>query len=393
MTNTRRVTLLFSPIQFFMWALFTTYLSFLVHFLRQKGYSASVVGTAMTLITLAGILGQMFWGWACDRINRRRWAFLTGIAAATALTQLLQLTPAVPLLFLLMGTIGFFHKPQPAILDSWIFARLGDKPEGFGLIRSSGSLGFALFSVFMGFLIEDRGWQSFFLTSGLLGLMAVLFALLPRDATMETNTDISPIPLQHPQRVNPLEALKIPGYFFLVVISFLLIFPMLTMVLYLAPILDRVGGSASWIGIALFLNAASEVPLFSLSGPLLRRFKPHSLLLTASIVFSLRIILMMVAPSPLIVTLTFLLQSLSFGLFLPSIRFTINRLSPIHLKTTSMTTIESVYAGMGGAAAGFFGGLLLEFSGVQGMLMMALASSLLAMILLLFRGLPGRASK
>lgn len=384
MTNTRRVTLLFSPVQFFMWALFTTFLSFLVHFLREQGYSAGVVGTAMTLITLAGILGQFFWGWACDRINRRRWAFLTGIGSAAALTQLLQLTPAVPLLFLLMGGIGFFHKPQPAILDSWVFARLGDKPEGYGLIRSIGSLGFALFSVLMGFLIDNQGWQAFFLTSAFLGAMTFLFALLPKDAPTDQD------PALGPRKVNPLELLEIPGYLFMVIISFLLIFPMFIMILFLAPILEGVGGSASWVGIALFLNAASEIPLFSLSGALLRRFRPRTLLLTAAVVFSLRILLLMIAPTPLMVTLTFILQCLSFGLFLPSIRFTLNRLAPPHLKTTAMTAAESVYSGLGGAAAGFFGGLLLEFSGIRAMLSAALASSLLALFLLFLRGLPGR---
>ncbi len=364
----------FSPIQFFMWALFSCFLSFLVHYLQSSGYSSTLAGAAMTALTVTGILGQFLGGWLCDRLGTRKKVFIPGAAAATGLTLLLLGRPPAGALLLLMAGIGFFHKPLPSILDSWIFASLKGERRQYGLIRSMGSLGFALISVVLGLLIDFLGWPAFFAAAGLLGLLTILAALRPADV--------------HPDRSLPKpvpgELFRLPGYAFYVLVSVLMIFPMFLMVFYLAAILENAGGSASLMGIALFLNAASEIPIISASGRFLLRFSPRQLLLTAAGIFALRLLILLVTDSALAVTLTFVLQSLSFGLFLPSIRHTLHQLAPEHLKTSAFATAEAFYGGLGGVLASLTGGILLDVHGVSAMLAVGLVSASAAFLLLLF---------
>ncbi len=368
----------FGPIHFFMWALFSCFLSFLVHYLQSSGYSGTLTGAAMTALTVAGILGQFLGGWLCDRLGTRKRIFIPGAALATGLTLLLLGRPPAAALLLLMAGIGFFHKPLPAILDSWIFSALDRETPGnrnrYGTIRSLGSLGFALFSIVLGLLIDTLGWPAFFAAAAILGLITSLAALGPRDEK----------PQRHPEQASPAQLFRLPGYGFYVLVSVLMIFPMFLMVFYLAAILENAGGSASLIGLALFLNAASEIPVISASGRLLIRFRPRQLLLAAAGVFALRLGFLCLTGSALAVTLSFVFQSISFGLFLPSLRHVLYELAPPHLKTSAFSTAEAFYGGLGGVLASLTGGILLDVHGVQAMLAVGFVSAAASFLLLLF---------
>ena len=121
------------------------------------------------------------------------------------------------------------------------------------------------------------------------------------------------------------------------------------------------------MGIALTIATLSELPVFFFAQRLLRRLKAHGLLLLSLGVTGLRMLLYAVFNFPLGVLLVQITQGLTFpAAWVAGVSYA-DENAPAGLSATSQGLFSAMVMGIGSAAGGFFGGLLLGSIGGRGM--------------------------
>ena len=165
---------------------------------------------------------------------------------------------------------------------------------------------------------------------------------------------------------------------------------------YLAPIIKSVGGNSTDLGYTLFFNAISEAPIFFVAKYFLEKFKTNSLLLFSAFFYLLRIIIAASATSPVYFLFFGMLQSLSFGVFLVTVRYYVKLVAPAGLKTTAQSIAMMSAFGAAGIIGSLLGGYLIDNYGMAVMFRVGIILAAAAVIILTFvvvnddRGLENR---
>ncbi len=360
----------FSALQWFFWSSWATFGAFNVYHLGERGLSNSLVGLLLSVMTFSGILGQYFWGYLCDRLQTVKKVFMFCIAFLAIIIIFFPLYLAHPLLLgAALGLIGFFWSAQPTIIDSWTVESSPHLARNYGFTRSFGSVGFAVVASVFGRFINLYGWNVMFFSFAALAVVTLVVASSIEDSSLRTAASEG-------VKVDPRRLLRMPHYVLLIVAATVIFIGHQSTMIFLPAILRNVGGGPVDQGTAMSVSAVSEMPLFLLSVWYLKRFQPRGLLLFAATFYVLRIFLLFQAASPQMVIAAGALQSLSFGVFLPTMVYYVKQIAPVGLKTTAQTIATGSYFGIGGVLGSVLGGRTIDALGVQAMLLGALALSL-----------------
>ncbi|ADQ15504.1 MFS transporter [Halanaerobium hydrogeniformans] len=374
----------FSLLQFFFWSTWAIYGGYLVYYLGEIGYSNIRIGTLMSLRTFTGLIGPPVIGFICDKIESRKKVFI--------ISMLLMGIIVAPftfygdyMLFIAIGVMGFLWEPQQSVLDSWIIETSEKTALNYGFMRAWGSIGFAIIVTIFGLVIEFFGWTVHFLSYGLAAFIVVVIALMIEDNSYQIPDDLKSNPTKQKTNLkNLVKLLKDPEYLFILSVTLLIFIPAMMIMVYLAPIVQSVGGDSRDLGYILFFNALSEAPIFFMAKHFLQRYKTRALLLFAAIFYLLRTIIVALAVSPTQLIFYGLLQSLSFGVFLVTVRYYVKLIAPTGLKTTAQSIILMSAFGGGGIIGSLLGGFLIDTFGMNSMFAVSIAFSLLAVIVLFF---------
>ena len=419
----------FSFLQFFFWSTWAIYGAYLVYYLGDIGYSNMRIGTLMSLRTFMGLIGPPLIGYISDRIESRKIVFMISMT-------LLGITVA-PFPYysdfwvaVSIAMIGILWEPQQSVLDSWIIETSEETALNYGFMRAWGSIGFAITVTVFGQIIDYFGWKVHFFGYGVIALTAVLIAFniednsyqkssrrkdaeedkarekanntaLNTDEIMEneksefaksnkketakqSGEDIRkqsekefPLSSQDASKdKNILKLFKNKGYIFILFITVLIFIPAMMVFVYLAPAIKAVGGDSRDLGYTLFFNALSEAPIFFTAKYFLQRFKTKPLLFFAALFYLIRIVIVALAPSPGYFILFGLLQSLSYGVFLVTVRYYVKLVAPDGLKTTAQSIALMAGFGAGGIIGSLLGGYLIDNFGMDIMLLVCSALSL-----------------
>ncbi len=367
----------FSALQWFFWSSWATFGAFNVYHLGERGLSNSLVGMLLSIMTFSGILGQYFWGYLCDRLQTVKKVFIFCIACLALIIVFFPLYLGSPvLLAIALGLIGWFWSAQPSIIDSWTVESSPQLARNYGFTRSFGSVGFAVVASVFGRFIGLYGWNVMFYSFAALALVTIAVASTIEDSNLRTADNKR-------AKVDPRRLLKMPDYVLLIVAATVIFIGHQSTMIFLPAILRSVGGSPVDQGTAMSVSAVSEMPVFLLSVWYLKRFQPRGLLLFAAAFYVLRIFLLFQARSPQMVIYAGALQSLSFGVFLPTMVYYVKQIAPAGLKTTAQTIATGSYFGIGGVLGSILGGRTIDAFGVQFMLAGALLLSLTGFALFL----------
>lgn len=113
-----------------------------------------------------------------------------------------------------------------------------------------------------------------------------------------------------------------------------------------------------------------------MSRKLLQRYKPIHLILVSALFFVLRQVAYLTATTPQQVLLAQVLQGPSFALFLNGAVYYIDSLAPDKLKSTAQTLASSLYGGVSGILANYFGGWVIDNWGLAGYILLVFGSLL-----------------
>ena len=183
---------------------------------------------------------------------------------------------------------------------------------------------------------------------------------------------------------NIMQLFKNQDYIFILFITLLIFIPNQMIFVYLAPIIKSVGGDSTDLGYLFFFNALSEAPIFFVAKYFLERYKTNSLLLFSSFFYLLRFIIAAAANSPVYFLFFGMLQSLSFGVFLVTIRYYVKLVAPAALKTTAQSIVMMSAFGAAGIIGSLLGGYLIDNFGMAVMFNIAIALATTAVLILAY---------
>jgi predicted MFS family arabinose efflux permease len=394
----------FSFLQFFFWSSWAVYGAYLVYYLSDLGYSNMRIGTLMSLRTFMGLIAPPIVGYICDRLENRKIVFIISMflmgLVITPLTFYGDLMLAVSI-----GIVGFLWEPQQSVLDSWILETSAHTAHNYGFMRAWGSIGFAIMVTVSGQVIDKFGWRLHFLSYGVIIFMLVIIARSIKDNSYnelhqkeddleiienrEIETEDLKLAVVKEVEVelddkNIMRLFKNPDYIFILFITLLIFIPNQMIFVYLAPIIKSVGGDSTDLGYMFFFNALSEAPIFFAAKYFLEKYKTNSLLLFSAFFYLIRFIVAAAATSPVYFLFFGILQSLSFGVFLVTVRYYVKLIAPAALKTTAQSIAMMSAFGAAGIIGSLLGGYLIDNFGMAVMFNVVIFFASAAVLILVF---------
>jgi predicted MFS family arabinose efflux permease len=301
-----------------------------------------------------------------------------------------------------IGIVGFLWEPQQSVLDSWILETSAHTAHNYGFMRAWGSIGFAIIVTVFGQVIERYGWNVHFLSYGVIIFIIVIISLniednsyqelqeeanleQLKDAEMKTeNLKLAAVKDAEVKNKNIMQLFKNKDYMFILLITLLIFIPNQMIFVYLAPIIKSVGGDATDLGYMFFFNALSEAPIFFVAKYFLEKYKTNSLLLFSAFFYLLRFIIVAAASSPTYFLFFGMLQSLSFGVFLVTVRYYVKLIAPAALKTTAQSIVMMSAFGAAGIIGSLLGGYLIDNFGMTVMFNVVISLASAAVLILAF---------
>jgi len=356
--NIKKVKLRFTLMQFLLWFTFGTFGIFYIAYIRELGYSSKFIALGLTLSTICGIGAQYFWGYISDLTSKIKTIFL-GLLVAMMLTVTLFIffVQYSSLVILIMIFFGVTWMPLEALLDSWILST-DDLPHSkYGSIRSGGSLGFSVITLFFGSLIVRFGFKISPIAFVLSGTLLFFLAL-----TTKTHTSKIPTPMGLTQLRQLLSNTK---YVAILVFSILIFVGHMGINNFYIYIVSGVGGNESLIGLAAAAAAFSEIFGFYFGGKLQNKINPMLLMIGVAIGSFCRVYFLAQSQSYVGVILTAVIQGLTFSIFLGTFKIYIAEITPIYLLASAQTIAASTYFGIASIIANVFGGILIDDYGME----------------------------
>lgn len=367
------------------WASFCVLYSFLVPLYRSYGFSEITIGFLSTTGSLASMVIQPLWGMLSDKLGSLKGIFIGTVLVSIPVAYGTWLgsfgaTWMFPVVFLIAST----YMSMGTLLDSWVMKMSNQgHPVKYNITRGIGSIAFATTSQIFGRVLDIAGM-------GIIPYVFSVLALLLVGVAATTNAPVHQVgaPLRNP--FSAIGDILRNRRFLVLVSSLLLAFVGNGAAIVFMPVrMEEIGGTNLHVGTALMVMALSEAPAMLLHHRMVRFVRNDRLLTLSMFFFILKIAFLALAPSPLLMILAQTLQFLSFGLYMPSVIYEINRMVPEHQLTTALLVYASVTFGLGIMIGSSLGGILADRLGVRIMLLIMSGGPLLGLLLRLGSSMCG----
>ena len=377
--------------------------SFASAFLLARGYSNAEIGI---ILAVGNILAVFLQPLIADLADRSKKLSLIGVTQLSAV-----------LLMVLTGLLFVMKQKSAALwvvymfIMAWmttlqpLFNSLAFKLEetgvhiNFGACRSVGSLAYAVLCAFLGTLVEAKGVGVLPL-SGEIVLLMLLASLwvtkMQFDRMVGEKTgkqavsvlgECGHVPAADAEEAEEINlALFVKRNKLFVVLNLAVIgvfFSNSILNNFMLQVVEGVGGTSEDMGRIFSVMAFLEIPALFFFDKIKERFSCQLILKFAAICFTLKVLLIYLAESVTMIYVAHLLQTLSFGLFLPAM---VSFIGEVMAKGeavkgqalyTVMTTASSMLASV-------LGGIMLDVSGPGFMLLVStIVTGLGALVLVL----------
>lgn len=369
---------------------FCSLYAYTVTILLDYGYTEVQCGYITMLQYLVMMIAGPIYGRLIDRSISPKWLFIILAAGGMIVTPLLPFCFGKGFVWTMISfsVVSALDYCAASVIDAWINQMtLRDESIDYGMIRSAGSIFYAVTALASGYLIAPLGIDFlFWLHLGALALsilLALPFAdprklpLLKADAITES-AEVQNETL----RASLKKLLSCRPYAIFLVCGTLYYFATRSVNGFMQVIINYIGGDASTYGLSVFLYCVGEFLLMRLASRLLRRGMKLPVLFIASLsALGLRILLLGVLRSMAGVMATQVLLSIGFAGFL---RFNIDyvaSLFPPQYSGRAILISVAVTQGIGSIVGNLAGGYLLASVGVPVYCFICGGAMLLALVI------------
>ncbi len=346
------------------------FVPFFALYLRELGFGGLQVGILTALPSIGVAVAGPVVGAMSDARGTHRWVLRIGLAAGAVLAAAGALLDGFPAIFLVMTGLALALAAIPSMLDSYAVVAGDRAGRSYGAIRVWGSVGYMLAVLVAGRLMGDDVTALVF--GGYAACLAVallVIAALPRLGERRSQPVLTGI----------ADAVANRSLAVLLLVAFLISTGTAVMNIYLGVHIEDIGGSASLIGLAFAVSAASELPVIALGGWFLARLGAFRLAVLAIAVYAVRFIAFSIITVPELVLGVQVFHGLSYGAFLMASVTLAHRLAPPGRAATAQSLLTAMSFGFGAIAGTLIAGALLDVIGTAGLF--AAAAALMAVTL------------
>lgn len=384
------------------WMYYGVACSFASAFLLARGYSNAEIGLILAVGNILAVFLQLL---IADLADRSRKLSLIGVTQLSAVLLMLLTV----LLFVMKQKSGALWVVYVLIM-AWmtslqpLFNSLTFKLEetgvhiNFGACRSVGSLAYAILCGFLGTLVEAKGVDVLPLSGEivLVMLLASLFAvkmqfnrMMKEKNRAGTDTkDGQVTAIEHEdidvsdEEINLSLFIKRNRLFVILNLAVIGVFFSNSILnSFMLQIVEGVGGTSEDMGRIFSVMAFLEIPALFFFDNIKKRFSCQLILKFAAICFTLKILLIYLAGSVTMIYVAHMLQTFSFGLFLPAM---VSFIGEVMAKGEAVKgqALYTVMTTVAATLASVLGGIMLDVYGPGFMLLVSTAATGLGALVL-----------
>ena len=384
----RRIEAVYGGVQGSFWLSVCAYSGFFTVYLSFRGLSDSLIGLTASITSLLAIALQLLVSSYCDanpQVPLKK-TITTGLFALLLFLGVAAWIPLPIALMILFYSLGAACGSSVNGLLNAQFMQLinAGLPLQFGWPRAMGSVFYAGCALLGGALIErysPAALMPLFAAACILAI--VIIQGMPDANRLPGRTPVIFPAEKGSQKIKLVHILKnSPVFTMFLGASVLIYMGQAASYLFLVRVVQQAGGSGKQLGIAMFLQAFSEVPMMMVAPLLQKHFRPISLLIVAFFAYFIRSFLLMVAGSITVVYIAVLFNMFCYGLYGISSVYFVDSLSHAgeKVRTQSLTVLSGSVAGI---VSSLVSGLVLESFGLPAMLVMLTFVTFLGFILML----------
>lgn len=353
------------------------------NFLQAKGLDTSVIGMILTSVSILALIGQTGMAPYIDRsekMNEKKFILLT-LSVSIISVIILMFVPKGSFLVALFTVLGFsFASMGIPYLNSIAFIYESEgQTINYGLGRGVGSAAYAVAGLLIGQLISRVGAEVlpiWIIANSVMAMLVVASLKVPEKKPVEKTEEKK-------QSGSYIAFFKKYKDIFLVMAALIcLYFCHMLINNYMINILERIGGTAADQGNATFLQAMVELPPLFLFAYILKKIKIDHIMAIASVFYSIKHIIILLAPNMAMYYVAMVLQMVSYALIVPAtVYFADSHIEPEDRNQGQV--LMGATGTIGGLLASFIGGILIQNIGVYTTLTIATCVSVVGTVLML----------
>jgi PPP family 3-phenylpropionic acid transporter len=333
-------------------------LPFFVLFYQGLKFSGAQIGLLTGIPPLITLVASPFWTSLADSRKWHKFVMGQGILIAALAIFLLSSSSEFGIVFILILLFNIFISPVSSLADSGTMTMLGEERALYGQIRLGGTIGFGIFALIAGTLVEKYGLRSgFWMFSA---LMLINFFVSQKFVHSSHEEDTA-----QPGGIQVF--LRNRRWINFLFLAFLGGIGSFSAASYLSPYMKGLGADESTIGLALSVATLTELPIFFLGHRLVKKFGSYGLLILALVTSGIRCLLYAAVSVPSLVLFVQVFGGMTFpAMWTAGVSYA-DENAPAGLKSSAQGLFGAMSFGVGSAFSGFVSGLLLESMGGRGM--------------------------
>ena len=362
------------------------------NYLSQCGFADGAIGIIIAAISICGVIGQTVFGAVIDKAEKLdEKTFISIAMLVTIVISVLLMFVSSPVLTIILVVIGFTSASVGIpFLNSMAFVYEKDgQAINYGLGRGTGSAAYALGSALLGQLWAWKGKE-------VLPIYIIVFAAL---TLLLVRLMPTPGKIQKDEKNEEAPQISYVAFFkkyksiiTVVIALIMLYFCHMIVNTYIAKIIGNIlqvsGDTTSAVesvqGTALFIQAMVELPTMFGFVYLLKKFSIDKLMIIASIIYSIKHIVILFCGSVPMFYASMVLQMASYAVIVPAAVYYSNE----HVASEDRNKGQAVFgatATVGGLLASLIGGSLFQIiNNVTVVLGIGVAVSVMGTILMFF---------
>lgn len=370
------------------WAMILIVAGMYTMYIAEKGFSKEEIGIAVTLSTLASLIGQSLIGYLVDKLRCIKKIMLTMISLGLLASAAFPFATLNWHYYAIFVVWGFCIYGTIPLTDAWCMYALKEHNEqkSFGKIRGFGSLGYGLTGAITGLVLGKLGWRAY--PGAIIAIIILALFVISRmdDPRVKHRDDEIKQENKPHEKISLKEAFqeiwKIKPLMGMVVIVFMYTFVVRGIYGYLGILVADFGGGAASLGFTYFFDASPEIITFILTAALLKRFHSKNIIFFAFLLQIIRLSVILIFNNAMAIMLMGVLSGFAYGLLAASYKTYIYELAPARYKASCMSLSESLIGLAGVVSAPVFGFIFAEF-GTNGAILSCLVLNIIIAAVLL----------
>lgn len=379
----------YSAIQALYYGAYCALLGYASVYLLNKGFSNSVIGVALALVSAIAVFTQPIVGSFADKnkhIELRK-IICAIILLAVILSALIYFLGqgTIFLLCVFVGIATCMMTITPLVNSlAFMFEKHGIELN-FGLARGIGSAAYALVSFAIGYVVEDFGADILpliYLVFNLLLIFVVYSFVLPKTEVKEVEETKEEEVAQ--EQLSFIQFIGKYKKFTVFVLGTVFVFFTHTIINnFFIQVITPIGGSESQMGTAVFLAAILELPAMGLFNVIRSKVKCSTLIKISVILFAVKHGLTYLAGNMTMIYVAQAFQMGAYAILTPASVYYVNEIISKNdlVKGQSMITMAVTASGI---IANLMGGVLLDTLGVHEVLLLGVVVSIVGAVIVIF---------